>query len=659
MKKIKNFRIQIFLLLAVMLCLAFIPGQLQAGGTDNSDKANNLFVYADDVNGKQVLLKVIPLSTLKTLMHGQDGTADSTYYGSFIDAYKTPTYCEGKGVTIPELLDYTFAQTSVANAGDLTYEGDDKLYFYSSDGPTSPANYKADELFADRYYFPKLYHYWDAEEGEISDVAAVLDEVYRMEMPPYLAVESRGGRVFANTGGDNISEYVEDNGGVVAGCLRNDLEDTESLRLVLPQTEEDIEESESTYNGVRKWVYKVRLREDGTSPITSLGTVSDPTCTFTLSEDILTITMNCADSDASIYYSTIDGHTKTPVNLYTGPITVEDYNKEQPFTLGVVAVREGYEDSAAIQANSANISDDPDDPSFVYALAADTEDIETGEAFTVAATLSADKDYTLYGAEYRMAIPTAAFNVSAVSSESGWEYGTATAGDDTIVTFTYLNTDGQAVEADTPLDIGSISLTPLQAGTATISVSEAIVDRADALPYSSVTAGNLTLTVEPASQTPGVWDGTADTSWYDAGSPLTAYTITTPEQLAGLASLVNAGNSFSGVTFTLANDLTLNSESSTANWTPIGTVSVTIDDNRHAVVGSGTPFAGIFDGAGYAVNGLYISSPDNMKGLFGYLTGTVKDLTVNGRVYSTAIAAGEYEKIGVGAVVAFNHGGII
>ncbi|ATW24906.1 dockerin type I domain-containing protein [Candidatus Formimonas warabiya] len=497
MKKIKNFGIPIFLLLAVMLCLAFVPGQAQAAGTQDSDKANNLFMYADDVYGDRVLLKVIPLSTLKGMMHGQDGTVNSTCYGSFIDNYPTPTYCEGKGVTIPELLDYTRAQTSVAHAGDLTYTGDDKLYFYSCDGPESPVNYTySDLLGVDRFYFPQLYKYWDSEEGEISDVDAVLDEDDRYKMPPYLAVESRGGRVFANTYGNNISGYVATNGGIVTGCLRNLLEDTEALRLVLPQTEKNIEDSESTYSDIRKWVYKVRLKEDGTSPITSLGTVSDPTCTFTLSGDTLTITMNCAYSGASIYYSTIGGYTKTPVNLYTGPITVDDYDPDHPFTLGVVAVREGYADSAVIEADSAHISDDPDDPSFVYSLAADTEDIETGETFTVAATLSADKDYTLYGAEYRIAIPTAAFSVGTVSAGDGWEYGTATADDDTIVTFTYLNTGGQAVEADTPLDIGSISLTPLQAGTATLDVSEAIVTKEGALPYNSVTAEDLTLAVE-------------------------------------------------------------------------------------------------------------------------------------------------------------------
>ena len=306
MQAIKKFRLPICLFLVLMLCLVFGNGQAQAGGTDESDKANNIFVYADDVNGDSVLLKVIPLETLKTLAHGQNGT-DSTYYGSFIDKYPTPTYCEGKGVTIPDLLTYVKEHTSVANADSLAYQGSDKLYFASCDGPTTYVNYKYSELLGvDRYYFPLLYSYWDAGETEVSDVAAVLSN--KTPMPVYLATESLGGRVSATAGGNNISGYVTTNGGVVTGSLTNALDDTESLRLVMPQTESDITDSTATYSDIRKWVYKIRLREvTSASPIEALGTVSDPTCTYTLDGTTLTITMDCADEDASIYYSTIGG----------------------------------------------------------------------------------------------------------------------------------------------------------------------------------------------------------------------------------------------------------------------------------------------------------------------------------------------------------------
>ena len=56
------------------------------------------------------------------------------------------------------------------------------------------------------------------------------------------------------------------------------------------------------------------------------------------------------------------------------------------------------------------------------------------------------------------------------------------------------------------------------------------------------------------------WDGTADTSWYTSVPDASEYHISTAEQLAGLAQLVNdktASVSFEGKTIYLDNDLDL------------------------------------------------------------------------------------------------------
>ena len=56
------------------------------------------------------------------------------------------------------------------------------------------------------------------------------------------------------------------------------------------------------------------------------------------------------------------------------------------------------------------------------------------------------------------------------------------------------------------------------------------------------------------------WDGTADTSWYVGHETENEYHITTAEQLAGLAQLVNAApgkTNFAGKAFYLENDLDL------------------------------------------------------------------------------------------------------
>lgn len=92
------------------------------------------------------------------------------------------------------------------------------------------------------------------------------------------------------------------------------------------------------------------------------------------------------------------------------------------------------------------------------------------------------------------------------------------------------------------------------------------------------------------------WDGTADTSWYTSAPNASAYHISTAEQLAGLAQLVNADpgtTNFAGKTFYLDNDIDLSGH----EWISIGTV-----------LGGDYPeysFCGVFDGQGHVISNLY------------------------------------------------------
>ena len=117
------------------------------------------------------------------------------------------------------------------------------------------------------------------------------------------------------------------------------------------------------------------------------------------------------------------------------------------------------------------------------------------------------------------------------------------------------------------------------------------------------------------------WDGTADTNWYVGHEADTEYHITTAEQLAGLAKLVNdktASVSFEGKTICLDNDLDL----SGSQWTPIGDGS-----------NQGRFFAGTFDGQHHKIMNLYHHyTGDELvrNGLFGVVSdgGTLKNLLV-------------------------------
>lgn len=127
------------------------------------------------------------------------------------------------------------------------------------------------------------------------------------------------------------------------------------------------------------------------------------------------------------------------------------------------------------------------------------------------------------------------------------------------------------------------------------------------------------------------------------------YEISTAEQLAGLAALVNGtakdteGNpiaavNFSGKTIKLTADIDLGNQA----WTPIGNGN------------SSFAFFGTFDGDGYTISGLNV--PDaNAPGLFGCIFGTVQNLIVKGSVtVGDEADNGDYWE--AGGVVCDNNG---
>ncbi len=131
-----------------------------------------------------------------------------------------------------------------------------------------------------------------------------------------------------------------------------------------------------------------------------------------------------------------------------------------------------------------------------------------------------------------------------------------------------------------------------------------------------------------------------DCNWENGGYPVLSYgcnislpedlVLTTASQLRWVAYLVNSGtNSFSGKVIRLGNDIDLCSR----EWIPIGG-NCTADS-------SGKRFRGTFDGQGYSISNLYISTGYHYVGFFGTLGGTVKNLGIDsGRVVGGNKAGG-------------------
>jgi len=136
--------------------------------------------------------------------------------------------------------------------------------------------------------------------------------------------------------------------------------------------------------------------------------------------------------------------------------------------------------------------------------------------------------------------------------------------------------------------------------------------------------------------------GAANTGWYYNGTD--PYSISSADELAGLAALVNGGEDFTGKIITLTADIDLSDYSSGDGWTPIGNAAL-------------YPFNGTFDGENRLIRNLMIDDTTAAAylGLFGYIgsDGTVENIGIAGSVTSS------YNHSEVGGVAGYNNGKIL
>ncbi|MDR2578659.1 MAG: hypothetical protein LBC70_07635 [Chitinispirillales bacterium] len=171
--------------------------------------------------------------------------------------------------------------------------------------------------------------------------------------------------------------------------------------------------------------------------------------------------------------------------------------------------------------------------------------------------------------------------------------------------------------------------------------------------------------------------GTPDTEWYIQNPGGLHFTISTADELAGLADIVNGTDdkakqdNFSGKTVRLTRDIDLSGYAGGEGWVPIG------DDPGWGE--NDNPFSGMFDGGGHVISNLTINRPNALRqGLFGNVTGgkvanvglnrvnihggtnvggVVGGLRRNSSVtnaYSTGVISGNEAVGGIAGEVAFN-----
>ncbi|HML37956.1 MAG TPA: S-layer homology domain-containing protein [Bacillota bacterium] len=385
-----------FILAVGLMGQPWLMGLTTEAKTLSSAKAERVFFYGVNHEGKSVLLKVIPIADLKALSHGQLSEVTTgrdtgeNYYISTTDNYPTTQYCEARGITIPELVAYVKSVTTVTGADRIDFTGSDTLRLMATD---SYGNYSRswtwDQLYGvDRYYFEGMYDDktgwntgWEIAGDDNSKFGVTLDEYnsrYEDSDPYYqakrdvfksgkktaviLATESFSGRTTSRTLQAStevgIAEYIEKNSGVVAGSLKDELTDDYSLRLSLPMTEADLMVAHRTSYDNFKWIYNVQLDMGAEAPaMKSMGMVAEPVASVTLSPDGKTasIKVTCKTEGASIYYS-FDG---APQTEYKEPVSLDVSGRNltsDPITFYMTAVKEGYEDGGVVTVKYPGMS---------------------------------------------------------------------------------------------------------------------------------------------------------------------------------------------------------------------------------------------------------------------------------------------------------------
>lgn len=109
--------------------------------------------------------------------------------------------------------------------------------------------------------------------------------------------------------------------------------------------------------------------------------------------------------------------------------------------------------------------------------------------------------------------------------------------------------------------------------------------------------------------------------------------IHTVQDLEMFSDIVDGGNSYAGKTVTLHDDIDLSEQynKNRKSWVPIG-----IYDSFSGM----NPFAGTFEGGSHTIRGLYINEQSVAMGLFGAVTGSVQNLTVEGAIKGSSVIGG-------------------
>jgi len=695
-KKKFNFNKKSVWLLVLTLLLCLIPVAYVLAKTIEAQAAKTVFFYVTNADEKDILVKAAPIEEIEALSHPMPN--GDNYGFSYTDNFPTTGYAEAQGFTTDELIEYlnSYLGNNFPEMGTLTFTGRDMMFFMADDSEgVWTRRYTAKSLNeVERKYVRGLYEGWmkyyeDVDEGdlktwEVDDIKDLDPETkaYKEQAwvdgevtPSVLSTLSNSGRVlmYHNETSEGIGGYVDDNNGVVRGCLRDALGTDKALTLYIPTSYEQFMKGERTASENFKWIYAIRLRMENLPAVKSKGTVSAATPSYELIEDgskkMLRVTLTSPTDGATIYYNNgTDPMDHSAQTRYESPFTIDVTDRDlaaDPVIYYTRTVREGYDDKG---------------PQIMYyyktapSFQRDSGDGFLGEdiVFTGVDSVTAAEwgAWTADISNVTLQYPDGASkDLAAGQYQINNENKTITLGKELFATtgkhslivkapnYATRTVEGLLKGMAPQLKIAAaypmykdIVLTfddPTQAYQAEIeaaingkSITEAYLDRSE--------PGRLTIKANyfatGALSEPGEYTLALTNPNYLPDRQTIKLTITPgtpgPEQEEppcrnGFYLLADADDLFwfaeqvnvKGVA-DLKGRLTGDIDLDRAPWSPIG-----IDMN---VVYSGT-----FDGDGYQISGLHINSEDFYQGLFGYVKyATIKNLTVSGQVNGTNYCTG-------------------
>ncbi|MDR0817346.1 MAG: InlB B-repeat-containing protein [Clostridiales Family XIII bacterium] len=365
----------LILSLAVTPVLPFYSIEAQAK-TASSSKADNVFFYVRNNEGKDVLLSVLPLGGLSANEYAQytqnNYATQRNYRYSAIDNLPVTTYTEATGLTLEQFL-YMAKERAPLLTGKsaLSYSGSDSMRFMATDsGGSYTKSWTYDQLYGtDRYYFPGIYDAvfgWDASWGSTSAAAvADKDKVWatKADMVPILGFRTFSGRYSARVpaaGGENMTLSPGQTGGTDDEQDAGRFTDENALTLLIPQTKEDLYNANRTMSDNFKWIYNIRLDMAPLPALIPSGEVAMPTISFSPGKDAdtLSVSLSCTTEGADIYYYDISAVTgenggDAPVTKYKAPVIINVAGRDlqkSPVRFTYRAVKPGYTDAGILKA---------------------------------------------------------------------------------------------------------------------------------------------------------------------------------------------------------------------------------------------------------------------------------------------------------------------